>query len=211
MNIDDNEFESLVTALVTRHSVLPRPVLSTYLGEIVNWNHRVALVSRRSTISVLERLVGQSVRLWELVEAQREQPLTSFVDIGSGAGFPGIIWKMMSPAAVGFLVERREKKATFLEHVVHGIGFADIEVYAGDARDAARRAAVAEAFDVAATLAVATPQDTIPMVRPFLKAGGMFATIVGSSAAVPTDAAGMRLLCSEHHRSGTLSIYQDPQ
>jgi len=211
MNIDDNEFESLVTSLVSRHSTLPSTALSTYLREIVNWNNRVALVSRRSTVSVLDRLVGQSVGLWELVEAQRKQPLTSFVDIGTGAGFPGVIWKMMSPAAMGLLVERREKKATFLDHVVHRLGFADIEVYAGDARDAARRAAVAGAFDVAATLAVATPEDTIPLVRPFLKAGGLFATVVGSSAAAPADAAGMRLLCSEPHRSGALSIYQDPQ
>ena len=116
----------------------------------------------------------------------------------------------MSPEASGLLVERREKKATFLEHVIRVLGFADIEVYAGDARDAALRTGVAGAFDVAATLAVAEPEDTIPLVRPFLKSGALFATVVGSSAASSEAAAGMRLLCSERHRSGTLSVYQDP-
>lgn len=211
MNLEETEVEALILALTARHRALPRDLLSTYLHEIVNWNNRVALVSRRSTKTVLERLVNQSVGLLGLIEATSKQPLTSFVDIGTGAGFPGIIWKMMAPASSCLLVERREKKATFLDRVVRVLGLADVEVYTGDGRDAALRSDTQGAFDVATTLAVATPEDTVPLVRPFLRPGGWFVTVVGSSAAPPDPVAGMRLVCSEPHGTGALSVYQDPE
>jgi len=220
MSLEENPLDALVAALADRHHALPQDDLSTYMHEIVNWNNRIALVSRRSTKSVLERLVNQSVALWDLIGesleaqssgAQGERSLTSFVDVGTGAGFPGIIWKMMSPASPALLIERRERKATFLDRVVRVLGLGDVEVYAGDARDAARRPGMAGAFDVAATLAVATPEDAVPLVRPFLKDSGVFATIVGSSAGAPAEAGDMRLIRSERQRTGALSVYQGPR
>ena len=209
MTIEPIDTDMLADALAARHAGLPRELLSTYLGEIVNWNNRVALVSRRSTRSVLERLVDQSVGLWELIAKQRDAPPSSFVDVGTGAGFPGIIWKMMAPKGAGLLVERREKKATFLDRVVRVLGFSNLDVYSGDARDASRRPEWKGAFELATTLAVAAPEETIPLVRPLLAPGGVFATIVGSSTPAPDSAAGMLRICSEAYRGGAFVVYGD--
>jgi 16S rRNA (guanine527-N7)-methyltransferase len=209
MSIDPIDTGLLADALVAKHNGIPRDLLSTYLGEIVNWNNRVGLVSRRSTKTVLERLVSQSVGLWDLVASQCDATPSSYVDVGTGAGFPGVIWKMLAPGTSGLLVERREKKATFLDRVTRVLGFGDLEVFSGDARDASQRPGWKGAFELATTLAVATPDETIPLVRPFLSPAGLFATIVGSSTSAPREAAGMQLLCDEPHRGGTLSVYGD--
>jgi len=211
MTSEHIDTELLASTLAAKYKALPQPALSTYLDEIVNWNNRVALVSRRSTKSVVERLVGQSVGLWELVSAHSDVPPSSYVDVGTGAGFPGIIWKMLAPDSTGLLVERREKKATFLDRVVRVLGFSDIEVYSGDARDASRMSGWVASFELATTLAVASPGETIPLVRPFLSPGGRFVTTVGSSTPVPDEAAGMRLLRSQPHRGGTLAVYAGPE
>jgi len=191
------------------HPGLPVDSLSTFLNEIVNWNHRVSLVSRRSTRSALKRLVDQSVSVWDAVVSNAgTHPPASFVDVGSGAGFPGVIWALIAPELEGLLIERRQRKAAFLEHAVRALGLDRLEVYAGDARDAALRSAWGGTFDLATTFAVDEPEATIPMVRPLLRPGGIFVTIAGSSTRAPGEVAELSRFHTEQLGEGAVVMYR---
>lgn len=205
------DLTTLVADLVSAHPALPSESLSNYLSEIVNWNDRVPLVSRRSTGMVLHRLVRQSVALWEaVVSIAAETRPASFVDIGSGAGFPGVVWALTATDLRGLLIERRQRKATFLEHVVRALGLAGLEVYVGDARDAALREAWTGAFDVSTTMAVSEPATTIPLARPFLAPGGAFATVAGSSTRAPDVVDELKRVHRSTGRDGTIVVYRAP-
>lgn len=199
------DIESVATDLASRYPNLPAPALHRYLCEIVTWNDRAGLVSKRSTLPVLARLVDQSARLWALIAEHKA--VTAFVDVGTGGGFPGIIWKLMVPDARALLVERREKKAAFLGRTVAVLGLDRVDVFCGDARDAGHVESYSQAFDAAATLAVALPEKTIPLIEPFLRKDGVFATLAARDHS-PVNAAGMRLIASAADTGGTLCIYQ---
>lgn len=195
--------------LAPAHPALPIDSLSTFLSEIVNWNHRVSLVSRRSTRSALKRLVDQSVSVWDAVVSNAEDhPPASFVDVGSGAGFPGVIWALIAPELEGLLIERRQRKAAFLQHAVRALGLGRLEVYAGDARDAALHSNWACRFDLATTFAVDEPEATIPVVRPLLRPGGVFVTIAGSSTRAPETASELSRVHSEPFGDAMIVMYR---
>ncbi len=90
-------------------------------------NKRINLISRRSFDSTLPYL-------WNLSEfiLQSLEPFSSLVDIGSGAGFPGLAIKLLAPEKRVILVEPRKKKADFLRRVRSSLGLEGLEIVEGD-------------------------------------------------------------------------------
>jgi hypothetical protein len=97
--------------------------------EIIRWNRRFNLVSRVDTERCVGRLLDQSLAAWRAVAAARLVPRGPeeterflYADVGSGAGFPGVVWSCelaRSGARFGsVLVEPRDRRAWFLERVV---------------------------------------------------------------------------------------------
>ena len=84
-NAEPLDVKQLIRSAVATHSALPSDLLLSYLSGILDWNERVGLVSRRAPLAVLDRLVDQSARLWEMVTAARS-PVERAIDIGTGAG-----------------------------------------------------------------------------------------------------------------------------
>lgn len=138
-------------------------------------------MSKQNTLRILERLVKQSVQLYEMVQPRTEAVCGKelhAVDVGSGGGFPGVIWALMEPDWRFLLVERRHKKGAFLERVVKLLRLEDVEVYAGEATEAQSLGRFAERFDVATTMAVGRPVKTAGLVEGFLRQGRIFATTI---------------------------------
>ena len=193
--------------MISQYPALPSDPLLSYLSTIVEWNERIGLVSRQRPLEVLARLVSQSVRLWEMVTAATS-PVARAIDIGAGAGFPGIIWKLLSPDTEIVLVERRANKVTFLQRTVAVLGLSGVEVFQGEAEDAARHSRLQESFDAAATMAVGALDITIPMVTPFLRPRGVYATVLPTGEEPPPSASGFRLVTSETGPGGTRCLFR---
>ncbi len=180
---------------------LRRETLSIYLEEIFRWNPQLGVVSKRDTQAVVARLLDQSVRLWDfIVETagnERASRIRDVIDIGSGAGFPGIVWKMLVPALHVTLVERKEKKVTFLERVVARTGLGDVVAEAADIREVSRLEDRQRSADLVVMMAVGDPSDFAEPVARLLRTPGYFCCIRAREQKFARSQLGLRLECDQ--------------
>ncbi len=94
-----------------------RAKLAEHLELVFQWNTKVDLISPAPVSVAVSRHVIDSVACALLVGQAFQGSLRSFVDIGSGAGFPGIVFSILYSELPGVLVEPREKRAVFLKEV----------------------------------------------------------------------------------------------
>ncbi len=87
--------------------------LAQYRELVLRWNRRVALISRKTPIESLNRLISHSLEGEAVLPAGTEK----VIDVGSGAGFPGVLIAIKRPGTQVELVERSEKKSIFLSEV----------------------------------------------------------------------------------------------
>ena len=104
------------------------------------------------------------------------------IDIGSGAGFPGLPIKIVRPDLELTLLEATGKKARFLELVVQSLGLAGVTVVNGRAEDLAHDLEHRGAYALALARAVAPLSALVELALPFLRVGGHLAAAKGSAA-----------------------------
>lgn len=97
--------------------------LRIYLEELQLWNGRTNLTGLKTPREMVIKHFLDS-----LAVLPRLGPITSLVDLGSGAGFPGLVLKLACPSLALFLVEARQKKAAFLEYLVARLRLTGVEV-----------------------------------------------------------------------------------
>ena len=188
-----NDWPAVFAALVGAFPRLDRRVLEVFLEELFRWNAQLGLVSKRDTPAVVGRLVEQSVHLWDfVVEALPPEtaPLGDVADIGSGAGFPGLVWKMLDPALHVELVERKERKIAFLERVIARTALPRVTATAADLRDLARREDRKGSLDLAVMIAVTDPKDLAAPVERLLRVPGFFCFVRGREQTTPGERLG---------------------
>lgn len=96
----------------------------TYLNELKKWNRAYNLTSLRSDEDiVIKHFLDSLLYLKALPEGRLD-----IMDVGSGAGFPGIPLKIIRPEMMLYLVEPSRKKVAFLEHIVRTLRFKDVKV-----------------------------------------------------------------------------------
>ena len=91
--------------------------LSVYLALLLKWNARTNLTAIREHEEIVRRHFGES-----LFAAQHLGPCSTLLDLGSGAGFPGLPIALLCPQIAVTLAESQNKKATFLREVVRTLG-----------------------------------------------------------------------------------------
>ena len=106
--------------------------LSQYLDLLLRWNTKTNLTSVREPEGIVERHFGESLFLARNVS--REE-LRTAIDLGSGAGFPGIPLKIYAPHIAVTLIESQNKKATFLKEVIRNCTLMNINVFSGRAEE----------------------------------------------------------------------------
>ena len=104
--------------------------LSKYLDLLVWWNSRTNLTAIRSPEEMVRRHFGESLFAGQHLGPDLPETL---LDLGSGAGFPGIPIALLHPQIQITLAESQNKKATFLREVVRTLGLGNVEVWAGRA------------------------------------------------------------------------------
>ena len=150
--------------------------LGRYLEVLLRWNARTNLTSIREPEGIVRRHFGESLfagcRLGEVVK-----PGAEALDLGSGAGFPGIPVQLLLPGVKVVLAESQGKKAAFLREVVRELGLS-CKVVAGrvEAMEAGRR------FDAVMMRAVDKMEAMVTVGRSRLKEGGVLLEMTGDGA-----------------------------
>lgn len=149
-------------------------MLVRYLGEVAYWSGKMHLVGKGRLGSSIELLVLDSLALLGAVESSGIAAGRA-ADIGSGAGFPGLVWKIVRPKMEMTLFERRLKPQLFLERTVAKLGLAGISVIGDDAANSAD----AGSFDLVASKAAGRLAEMLPLAERLLVPGGAYATLKG--------------------------------
>ncbi len=142
-----------------------------YYRELLAWNAKVNLTAITGPEDAAIKHFLDSVLIMKYLP-----PLAGFlVDIGSGAGFPGIPLKIMNPGLSVMLVEAVRKKASFLKQVLRLLKLEGIEVYNGRVEDCGRHGV----FDYAVSRAFSELDLFCRLAAPLIKPGGRLLAMKG--------------------------------
>jgi 16S rRNA (guanine527-N7)-methyltransferase len=140
-----------------------------YERELLDWNARFNLTAIRDAEGIRTKHFLDSLTC---VLAWRDNPPTSLIDIGTGAGFPGLPLKILYPNMRLALVESVGKKAEFCRHVAAALGMDKVEVIQSRAEEVGQNAKYRERFDWAAGRAVASLPILVEYLLPLVHVGG---------------------------------------
>lgn len=167
--------------------------LINYEKELLEWNQKFNLTAIRDVESIR---VKHFLDSYSCVQAWKANPPHRLVDIGTGAGFPGIPLKIIYPTMHVTLVESVGKKAMFCQHVIQTLGLEGIEVIQTRAEDLGQNSAHRESYDWAVARAVANLNILSEYLLPLVKVGGTMLAQKGESGPAEAQSAekAMKLL-----------------
>lgn len=142
-----------------------------YYRLLVQWNEFMNLTAITEMEEVMEKHFVDSLALSKAAEVGKIETL---IDVGTGAGFPGIPLKIAYPHLRVVLLDSLNKRVKFLSTVIETLGLTNIQAVHGRAEDAARQKAYREQFDAAVSRAVANMASLSEYCLPFVKVGGVF-------------------------------------
>jgi 16S rRNA (guanine527-N7)-methyltransferase len=146
--------------------------ISTYIDLLLKWNARINLTAIREPREIVQRHFGESLFFARYLLDQ-QQPQTA-IDLGSGAGFPGVPFAMLAPEVQVTLIESQQKKATFLKELIHALGLKNVKVFGDRAEN------YPDTADLLMLRAVEKFDQALPMAARLTKAGGRIALMIGS-------------------------------
>ena len=136
-----------------------------YLQLLLKWNQKINLTAEKDPEEILKKHVFDSLQYCRAIE-----PGFRVMDIGSGAGFPGIVLKIIFPQLQLALVESQRKRCSFLETVVRDLEMEQVTVFNARADDISGNQA--GQFDVVVFRAVSGAQECLSLSEEFLPSGG---------------------------------------
>ena len=161
--------------------------LSRFMEDVWRWSGRIHLLGRKEILANIERQIIDSAYILQLLEENVQEcgPAgkkalepdlggAKIADIGSGAGFPGLVWKMLRPRLEITLFERKQKIATFLSREIGVLGLKGVAVSSIDAAEYTEKK-----FDLAASKAAGRLPEILPLVSELLSGGGLYITVKG--------------------------------
>lgn len=157
--------------------------LSTYERELQEWSTRFNLTAIRDPQGIRTKHFLDSL---SCTLAWKESPPRSMIDVGTGAGFPGLALKILYPTMRLTLVESVGKKANFCRHMVETLELKAVEVIHSRAEDLGQLPAHREAYEWAVARAVATLPVLVEYLLPLVRVGG--AMIAQKGATGPAEA-----------------------
>jgi len=151
----------------------------TYSAELRDWNERVNLTAITDPHEIAIRHFADSLTCLRVLSLRAGLKV---IDVGSGAGFPGLPLKIVYPALALTLVEATGKKAAFLEHIVHTLKLDGVTVLNARAEVAGQMPDQRERYDWALARAVAGMGVLAEYLLPLARIGGRCLALKGESA-----------------------------
>jgi 16S rRNA (guanine527-N7)-methyltransferase len=144
-----------------------------YYRELIGWNKKINLTSITAYSSVQIKHFLDSLTITLLLpEREARESGYSIIDIGTGAGFPGIPLKIVFPWPRLVLVEPTAKKTAFLNHLICTLKLENVEVLNSRAEEAGRLSPYREQFSLVLSRAVASLSTLVELTLPFCRIGG---------------------------------------
>src|SRR5690349_5005983 len=143
--------------------------LHTYEKELLEWNQKFNLTAIRDAESIRTKHFLDS---FSCVLAWKASPPNQLIDVGTGAGFPGIPLKILYPNLKLTLVESVGKKAMFCQHIVRVLGLDQVDVIQCRAEDLGQKAEHREKYEWAVARAVANLNVLSEYLIPLVRVGG---------------------------------------
>jgi 16S rRNA (guanine527-N7)-methyltransferase len=159
--------------------------LDAYSALVAKWASRIDLLAPGDLARFRQRHIEDCLRLVPLL---RKLPGGSAVDVGSGAGLPGVVLAIAAPERPWRLLEPRAKRAAFLEEVVRELDLVRVEVFPITAEQAASDAAFKAVHVLGVARALAPPYKSFELIQPLLSPGGTAVVFVGKTAQIPAGA-----------------------
>jgi len=164
-----------------------------YKQLLIEANRSVNLTSITEDSEIAVKHFADSLMCLRVVDLAN---VTSIVDVGTGAGFPGLVLKIMNPAARVLLIDSVGKKVDFVRAVAVSLGLPDVECVQARAEELGRHPRHRERFDLAVARGVSGLSPLAEYCLPFVRLGGVFVAMKGPRAAqeVPSGARAVSIL-----------------
>lgn len=149
-----------------------------YFELLAEWNEKMNLTAITDESGVALKHFADSLSLLNFVDIPQN---SSLADVGTGAGFPGVVLKIARPDIKLTLIDSLNKRLVFLNEVCSQLGI-DAELIHSRAEDGARDEKLRESFDFAVSRAVARMNVLSEYCLPYVKVGGAFCAMKGAQA-----------------------------
>ena len=153
--------------------------LNLYGNLLLSWNEKMNLTAITEPEEVLFKHFYDCILFFKNVKVEIGARV---IDVGTGAGFPGMVLKIVRPDINLTLLDSLNKRLVFLGEVVKELGLEEVELVHLRAEEGGKNPKYRERFDVACARAVAALPTLLEYCLPFVKKGGMFVAMKGPSA-----------------------------
>jgi 16S rRNA (guanine527-N7)-methyltransferase len=146
-----------------------------YYQELIEWNKKINLTAITDYASVQVKHFLDSLTITIALSGKEvERPDFKIIDVGTGAGFPGVPLKILFPQSKLVLIEPTTKKTAFLHHIIHKLELEKVELLNSRAEEAAHLPLYREQFALVLSRAVALLPTLVELTLPFCQIGGRF-------------------------------------
>lgn len=157
-----------------------------YYEMLVEWNGFMNLTAITEYDEVMKKHFIDSLSLIKAYDLSQEKKV---IDIGTGAGFPGLVLKIAFPQLEITLLDSLNKRIQFLDAVIQNLSLTGVETVHGRAEDFAKPEKLRECFDLAVSRAVSNLSILSEYCLPFVKQGGYFISYKSEKISEETEAA----------------------
>jgi len=147
-----------------------------YKELLQEWNQKMNLTAITEDEEIITKHFLDCMTINKAIEMDKQKTV---IDIGTGAGFPGLVIKIAFPHLKVTLVDALKKRLIFLEVVINELGLTEIECIHSRAEDLGKNKAYREGYDICASRAVANLAVLCEYTLPFVKVGGYLIALKG--------------------------------
>lgn len=162
---------------------------SRYLGLLFQWNQTINLTSLNTPQEIIVKHFLDSISCVKVINKHFSTKGMSVIDVGTGAGFPGIPIKIVCPSISLSLLEARKKKTIFLEKIIKEINFQKVKILNGRAEALGKCPDYRQKYDIVLSRALAPLSTLSEYCLPLARVGGLFIAQKGRSYREETDKA----------------------
>ena len=146
-----------------------------YKNELLQWNAKTNLISENSAQEIITRHFLDSLTALQFIDT----PAARMIDVGCGAGFPGLPLKIALPSLELYLLETNRKKVSFLKHVIRLLNLSTVVVLHERVENIIKTDTWKEKFDVLISRAAFKLSELLPQGEYFLTLGGKLIALKG--------------------------------
>lgn len=184
MKYDFTKFRNSMNSIGIELTDSQLNAFETYYDMLIDRNKVMNLTAITEFDEVMDKHFLDSVYLFRSIKLEADYKL---IDIGTGAGFPGIPLKIVFPELKITLLDSLNKRVGFLNDLIEELNLNNIEAIHGRAEDIARDKAYRASYDIAVSRAVANLSTLSEYCLPFVKIGGKFVSYKSGDCADEVD------------------------